>query len=310
MNDLASYMAETATKLLGQPNRALSTAENWRYGRKGSISVDVTRGRWFDHESGAGGGVLSLIRAMTGTDTKGAFAYLDIAPDPNDSPSRPAKPMKRIMGNDARDTAQQASRERRIALALRIWANAVDPAGTLVETYLASRRLTLPDDEPGRVIRFHPACPFGGGAVHPCMVALFRDIVTGEPCGIHRTALTPDGGKIDKKMLGRSGSAAIMLSKAVEVTMGLGIAEGIETALSVLNTGWAPIWAIGSAGCIATFPLLDGIEALTVFADADDAGLKAAREVAGRYAAHGREGFVQVPPRGDFNDMAREVANG
>lgn len=307
MSELASYMADTATKLLGQPNRSLSTAENWRYGRKGSLSVDVKRGRWFDHESGTGGGVLSLIRAMTGTDNRGAFDYLGIAPNPNDGTGRS---LKRIVSHDARDAAVQASREKRIALALRLWANAADPAGTLVETYLASRRLALPDDEPNRVIRFHPACSFGGGTVHPCMIALFRDIVTGKACGIHRTALTPDGGKIDKKMLGRSGGAAIMLSKAVEVTMGLGIAEGIETALSVLNTGWAPIWAIGSAGCIATFPILDGIEALTVFADADDAGLRAAREVAARYAAHGREGFVQIPPRGDFNDLAQEAAHG
>lgn len=310
MAELARCMADTATKLLGQPNRALSTAENWRYGRKGSLSVDVKRGRWFDHESGTGGGVLSLIRAMTGTDNRGAFDYLGIAPDASDRPGRSMKPLKRIVGSDARDAAVQAGRETRIASALKLWGDAIHSAGTLVETYLASRHLTLPDDEPERVIRFHPACPFGGNAVHPCMVALFRDIVTGEPCGIHRTAFTPEGGKIDKKMLGRSGGAAIMLSKSADVTHGLGIAEGIETALSVLNAGWAPIWAIGSAGCLAGFPMLDGIEALTVFADADAAGLKAAREAARRYSDHGRDGYVQIPPHGDFNDILMEAAHG
>jgi hypothetical protein len=310
MAELAQHMADTATKLLGQPNLTLSAGDNWRYGRKGSLSVDIKRGRWFDHEAGMGGGVLALIRYMTGTDNRGAFNFLGLEPEPGASYSMAPQRVQRAVSDDKRDSSIQISREKRIALALRLWEAAIDPAGTLVETYLASRRLHLPDDEPKRVIRFHPACPFGGNAVHPCMVALFRDIVTGEPCGIHRTALTTDGGKIDKKMLGRAGGAAIMLSKSAEVTHGLGIAEGIETALSVLNTGWAPVWAIGSAGCIAAFPILDGLDALTVFADADEAGLEAARAVARRYSDHGRDGYVQIPPRGDFNDILMEAAIG
>ena len=51
------------------------------------------------------------------------------------------------------------------------------------------------------------------------------------------------------------------------VTHGLGVAEGPETGLAVMLHGWKPIWAtIGTAG-MKNFPVLPGIEALTVFAD-------------------------------------------
>ena len=41
-----------------------------------------------------------------------------------------------------------------------VWRKGVDPRGTLVETYLMGRALTLPRDIAGEVIRFHGACPW------------------------------------------------------------------------------------------------------------------------------------------------------
>jgi hypothetical protein len=85
----------------------------------------------------------------------------------------------------------------------------------------------------------------------------------------------------------------------------LGLAEGVESALAVIGTGWAPIWAMGSAGAMARFPVLPGIEALTIFADTDEVGLKAARTVGQRWANAGREALVLKPPvvGADFNDL-------
>jgi hypothetical protein len=77
-------------------------------------------------------------------------------------------------------------------LALALWRAARDPRGTIVEAYLRSRCLDLPDEAAGEAIRFHPHCPFGE-ARHPAMVCLVRNIITNEPQAIHRTALTPDG---------------------------------------------------------------------------------------------------------------------
>ena len=70
--------------------------------------------------------------------------------------------------------------------------------------------------------------------------------------------------------------------------------------------GWAPVWAAGSAGNIEAFPILPGIEALTVFADQGARGIEAAARCAGRWRAEGREARV-VAPRGagDWNDVLR-----
>ena len=52
-----------------------------------------------------------------------------------------------------------------------------------------------------RVLRWHPRCPWEKGR-HGCMLALYTDAVTGQPKAIHRTAITAQGEKIDRKALG------------------------------------------------------------------------------------------------------------
>jgi hypothetical protein len=187
----------------------------------------------------------------------------------------------------------------------------VDPRGTLAETYLNRRGLTLLDDAP---LRFHPRCPRGAERL-PAMLALMTDPATGEARGVHRTFLAPDGAKArpgpngepSKMMIGCGG--IVRLVPDDDVTLGLGVAEGIETALAVMQrAGWSPVWATGSAGGMAGFPVLPGIVALTLFADADDkgAGLAAAEACARRWRAAGREARNLAPPGGlDFEDATR-----
>ena len=79
--------------------------------------------------------------------------------------------------------------------------------------------------------------------------------------------------------------------------MGLGIAEGVEDGLAVLLSGWSPVWAATSAGALAKFPILSGIEALTVFADSDAAGTKSAETCRDRWLAAGREVVIAAPRR-------------
>ena len=68
------------------------------------------------------------------------------------------------------------------------------------------------------------------------MVAPFRCIHTDEIIGIHRTALTPDAKKIGRKMLGTASRAAIKLDPDAEVTMGLAVAEGVESGMAASTT--------------------------------------------------------------------------
>lgn len=203
---------------------------------------------------------------------------------------------------------------------LTLWAKARSPAGTLVPIYLASRGLHFPRVLlNGNAIRFHPQCPFkldNGKTVRlPAMLALMRDVRTDEPRAIHRTALLPDGtgkarmpdGSSPKKMLGHAKGAVVKLIADEDVTLGLGLAEGIETALTPICSGWLPVWACGSSGAIRGFPVLPGIERLTIFADADhnSRGLEDARACARRWQDAGVGCDILLPPDdgADWNDV-------
>ena len=172
----------------------------------------------------------------------------------------------------------------------------------------------LPDNI-DHAVRFHPGLKHPTGGTWPAMVCRLTAIDgTGDDTadfrGIHRTFLACDGsGKApvepQKMMLGRAKGACIKLSADEDVTLGLGICEGIETGLSILAAGWAPVWACGSAGTIEYFPLLAGIESLTIFADSDAAGIKAAKACQARWIAAGRECRIIRPHTDgyDWNDV-------
>lgn len=172
----------------------------------------------------------------------------------------------------------------RIDIAHRLWRESVPIDGTLAAVYLLDRGLGLADEVlDGHALRFHGACPFrlqDRTTVRlPSMLTAMVDIRTNEFCGIHRTALKPDGsGKANvaglgnaKKMLGRAAGACVKLSADEDVSIGLHVAEGIETALACVAMGFRPTWAALSAGGIARFPVLPGVDALTIFADNDEA---------------------------------------
>jgi hypothetical protein len=198
----------------------------------------------------------------------------------------------------------------RTALALHLWNGARDPRDTTVAVYLAPRGLTLSDDVADGVIRFHPNLKFESHRVGG-MLALFRDIATNEPCGIHRTFLDADGRKLDRWMLGRAKGAAIKLDADETVTLGLHIGEGFETCLAARLAGFRPVWALGSVSGIAAFPVLAGIDAITILGEVNDDGANysAAQACAARWRDAGREALIVTPLTGDdLNDVWRELA--
>lgn len=298
---LADRAEALAEALLGDPSHR--GRSEWRWGSRGSLALATAgekRGFWRDHERGEGGDLLKLIRRERRCTFAEALAWA-LAWLGDAVPERP-NPIQRPT---SRDAGPAPTRD----LARRLWRESVRPIGTPVETYLARRGLAVPDwpDDP-RIIRFHPACPRGDER-HPAMLALMTEAESGAPCGIHRTFLLPDGSDRlrdakGKAMLGNAG--VIRLSPDGAVTMGLGIAEGIESALSVMQRmSWRPVWAASSAGAIRTFPILAGIEAVTIFADADGPGITAARACGQRWCDAGHEARVIAPPAGDWNDATR-----
>ena len=66
---LIDRLPQLLHELLGKP--AAKTGTEWRYRRKGSLSVRVDgakAGQWFDHEAGHGGGFVALVAHELGCD--------------------------------------------------------------------------------------------------------------------------------------------------------------------------------------------------------------------------------------------------
>ena len=169
-----------------------------------------------------------------------------------------------------------------IGRAAYLWGASEPLAGSPAEAYLKSRNLRLPPA--GGDLRFLPAHREHAAA----MVARVTDAITAEPISLHFTRLTADGKKLGndaKRLLAghRKTGGVIRLWPNEAVTTGLGIAEGIESSLAAA-WGYQPMWACIDAGNMATLPVLAGIQTLLVFADHDDAGLRAAYACGERWA--------------------------
>jgi hypothetical protein len=181
--------------------------------------------------------------------------------------------------------------------ALKLWNEARDPRGTRAEIYLRHwRKLDLPADLAGEVLRWHP----GAGA----MLALFRNIMTGEPQAVSRIFLDTHARRPERKFLGPVGGAAVMLDPFDEVLEGLHVGEGLETCMAGRQLHLCPIWALGSAGEIERLPVLDGVECLTILEENDDVANARAIEICGtRWREAGREVLIVEPTFGkDLND--------
>jgi hypothetical protein len=195
----------------------------------------------------------------------------------------------------------------RTARALKLWREAVPIAGTVAARYLTSRSIVGWPPEVDEVLRFHPHCIFGqdadGARVHhPCMLALVRHSINNKPKAVYRTALTPKATKIDRKAYGPTRGGAIKLWPDDYVTTGLVVGEGLETVLSAVSMTYEgtllrPAWALGDASHLREFPILAGVEALTILVDRDanNAGQDVASACAQRWAKAGREVNRLIP---------------
>jgi hypothetical protein len=104
--DWPSIMESVARHLLGEPNPKLSNSRKLRWGHNGSMSVDLDKGTFYDHEAKIGGGVTDLIEYKTGCDHAAAVRWLQAGgyadrptlrrPQPASKPA-PTKSLKTIV---------------------------------------------------------------------------------------------------------------------------------------------------------------------------------------------------------------------
>ncbi|MFO1152771.1 MAG: phage/plasmid primase, P4 family [Rhodospirillales bacterium] len=92
---LNARIEDVAGLLLGPANGALSTRSQLRFGRQGSLAIELAddkRGQWYDHENKIGGGALDLVRRQTGLSEGEALEWiasrLGIPAEPQPRPRR------------------------------------------------------------------------------------------------------------------------------------------------------------------------------------------------------------------------------
>lgn len=187
--------------------------------------------------------------------------------------------------------------------------------GTPVERYLRNRGITLSGfDE----LLYHPHLAYwenGEVTHHPAMLAKVTS-PTGELITLHRTYITADGLKANvstpKKLMKTAGSmagASIKLGAPTAHPKGLllGIAEGIETALSASQIYDVSVWAGVSANGVKTFTPPAEVTHVNFYADNDETGISASKEAGKRLASQGLACLL-IPPMDhkDWNDELME----
>jgi putative DNA primase/helicase len=285
------------------------------------------RGGFICNQCGAGDGFELLRRVFGWTFTEARRRVIEAAglngqAAPHREPQR--APVRAGAGNQA-DAARPTRRVQdllRNACAVELCDDAV--------RYLGSRGLwPLP---PGCGLRAHASAayyerrgpvqtsaqPDGGPPAcigrFPALLAEVRD-VAGELVTVHVTylehgaKLAPyEPRKILSPLMGRTGCAVRLIPFEGRE---LGIAEGIETALSAARIHGLPVWAALNTSLLRRFRPPSQVHRVVIFADRDVAGLEAAIEL--REHLEGRvtcETHTPPAPHKDWNDVLRDTRSG
>lgn len=227
------------------------------------------------------------------------------------SMSETLKEVQKIVGGiEKQDAPQEMSDEKRRQLMNSLWTTARDPqAGSPVMTYIMKRCGT---DVMPLAIRYHPKVYHSETQSElPAMIAKVT-AYDNKPIALHRTYLTPDGKKApvepNKKLMGiMPDGAAIRLGPYTDT---LGIAEGIETALTCAVCFGIPTWAAVNANMLAKWRPPEVVEKVFIFGDNDKSftGQLAAYKLAFNLERNFKDKYKirVVIPRAqgaDWNDM-------
>jgi putative DNA primase/helicase len=171
----------------------------------------------------------------------------------------------------------------------------------------------------GRYLKSRIGLPWSSKAIrqandNPVMVSKVTG-ADGKPVNVHLTYLTPDGRKAAvvpcrRVMAGKlPDGCAIRLSPPAPI---MGVAEGIETAISAAIMFDMPVWACINAGLLAKWTPPDIAEEIHIFGDNDlnYCGQAAAYRLANRLTVQcKRTAHVVIPifPGTDWNDRLNGV---
>jgi phage/plasmid primase-like uncharacterized protein len=261
-------------------------------GGRDRFAVHIKKQCWNCRGCAAGGDIIKLVEHVDGISFKGAVETLA------GNTVRPQAKPAPVRHDDDRRWLEQADA---------IW-RASSPLVPDAINYFAQRRINIDDVPEHGGLRFHVRCPWQGDTA-PAIVGRFTTALSNEPRGIWRRPISGE----KPKTLGPMAGCVIRLWPDEAVEQGLVLGEGVETVLSAATrirhkgTLLQPAWAACSASNLERFPVLSGIEALTILVDNDASGTgqKAAAACAARWSVAGRE-VTRLTPKilgADFNDV-------
>jgi hypothetical protein len=194
--------------------------------------------------------------------------------------------------------------------AVRLWRGAVALKGGAAEAYLAKRGVTQLSPD----LRFHRRTPLGPrGAVRflPAMLAAVRTDLG--VIAVHRTFLDPAEARLadferPKRALGSLQNGAVRLTAPRDGRLGL--AEGIETALSAMQIFGVPCWATLGNERFGLVAIPESVRELHLFVDNDRGGDLAEERGREAYRQEGRRILAKRPANldTDWNDVLLERA--
>lgn len=320
--DKARDECETiAIHLLGAPNERASSRGQLRWREDGKMSLTLAgthQGKWRNFATDERGDICDLVQQELSMSRPEALDWLRSTffpglAEPIDHAERQAKRQKS-------DEAAQADKAKMMQAGIDLFMTSPEQfLDTVGYRYLQRRHHDLVPEAitHGGALRFSAKCRKFKGQLVPgaigAMVALMTDPVTGEPTGCHRTYIDNNLNRITRGMLGTKG--VVRLFPDETVTNGLSIGEGLESSISgYVLFGGPPIWAGLDAGNLGSFPVLAGVEALTIFSDndANQTGQGHAEDCFARWEEALREVTLHVPRQGssDFNNMLQFLMSG
>jgi phage/plasmid primase-like uncharacterized protein len=249
-------------------------------------------GKWTDAATGQHGDLLDLI-ALNRNHSNMRDA-LDEARAFLNEPRRLASPSRHAQPRNAAEAAR------------RLFAASRPIRGTLAETYLRSRGITVPLQF--QSLGFHPACYYRAREdapleTWPALIAAVTDL-SGNMTGVHRTWLARDGSakapvQDPRRAMGDLLGNAVRFGAVKDV---LAAGEGIETMLSLKSLlPEMPMAAALSAAHLAVLLLPATLRRVYVAADNDGAGRRAASRLMQRARDAQIDAHLLLPRADDWN---------
>lgn len=231
---LLQVVEPLAKSLLGEPNPHLSTKNEYRYGAKGSLKIDLNSGLWHSFETKESGNLFHLIEQEQGLSgfkesLEYAARFINYMPDYERKAPRPNIEVKKETNNEGKRKYAQT-----------LYDKSIPVKGTIAEKYLIVHRGI--DNYKNADLRFCPSVYTStetGKKNVPALLAFSKD----EQGNIHHvqvTKLDKNTGKKDlscvnvKQTFGAISNYFVSLNNKGTGDIAY-FTEGIETGLSILQ---------------------------------------------------------------------------